>query len=74
MKVTKLCNTRDIVTVNGLYPGPVVYAQEDDRVIVKVINEAQTNVTIHWYLCFLFSYVTNFVTISCWYHIMKTDI
>ncbi|KAJ4784139.1 Laccase [Rhynchospora pubera] len=49
MKVTKLCHTRDIVTVNGLYPGPVVYAQEDDRVIIKVINEAQTNVTIHWH-------------------------
>ncbi|KAJ3680147.1 hypothetical protein LUZ60_016425 [Juncus effusus] len=32
MKVTKLCNTTDIVSING---GPVIYAQEDDRVIVK---------------------------------------
>lgn len=63
MKVTKLCHTRDIVTVNGMYPGPVVYAQEDDRVIIKVINEAQTNVTIHWYLCF--SHVSN---CYIWFH------
>lgn len=48
MRVTKLCNTNDIVTVNGMFPGPVVYAQEDDRVIVKVTNETPHNITIHW--------------------------
>ncbi|XP_020081450.1 laccase-6-like, partial [Ananas comosus] len=49
LKVTKLCKTRDIVTINGMYPGPVVYAQEDDRVIVKVTNETPYNATIHWH-------------------------
>lgn len=46
--VTKLCNSKDIVTINGMFPGPVVYAQEDDRIIVKVTNETPSNVTIHW--------------------------
>ncbi|KAJ1378689.1 Multicopper oxidase, type 1 [Sesbania bispinosa] len=48
-RVTKLCNSKDIVTVNGMYPGPVVYAQEDDRIIVKVTNKTPFNVTIHWH-------------------------
>jgi FtsP/CotA-like multicopper oxidase with cupredoxin domain len=47
-RVTKLCNSKDIVTVNGMFPGPVIYAQEDDRIIVKVTNKTPFNVTIHW--------------------------
>ncbi|KAK8464950.1 hypothetical protein PHAVU_010G115300 [Phaseolus vulgaris] len=46
---TKLCNSKDIVTINGMFPGPVVYAQEDDRIIVKVTNRTPFNVTIHWH-------------------------
>ncbi|KAK1425275.1 hypothetical protein QVD17_20625 [Tagetes erecta] len=49
LKVNKLCNTRDIVTINQIYPGPVVYAQEDDRVVVKLTNETPYNATIHWH-------------------------
>ncbi|KAJ8440633.1 hypothetical protein Cgig2_031050 [Carnegiea gigantea] len=48
-RITKLCNTKDIVTINGMYPGPVVYAQEDDKVAVKVTNESPHNITIHWH-------------------------
>ncbi|ERN19331.1 hypothetical protein AMTRI_Chr09g43010 [Amborella trichopoda] len=48
-KVTKLCKTTNIITINGMYPGPVVYAQEDDRVIVKVTNLTPHNATIHWH-------------------------
>ncbi|KAI4328936.1 hypothetical protein L6164_021249 [Bauhinia variegata] len=48
-RVSKLCNTKDIVTINGMYPGPVVYAQEDDRIIVNVTNRTPYNVTIHWH-------------------------
>ncbi|KAF7843995.1 laccase-6 [Senna tora] len=48
-KVTKLCNSKDIVTVNGMFPGPVVYAQEDDRIIVRVTNKTPFNVTVHWH-------------------------
>lgn len=48
--VTKLCERKEIITINGMFPGPVVYAQEDDRVIVKVTNETPHNATIHWYI------------------------
>ncbi|KAF8379987.1 hypothetical protein HHK36_027455 [Tetracentron sinense] len=47
--ISKLCNSKNIVTINGMFPGPVIYAQEDDRVIVKVTNETPYNATIHWH-------------------------
>ncbi|KAL2558071.1 Laccase-4 [Forsythia ovata] len=46
---TRLCNTKPIITVNGKYPGPTLYAREDDTVIVRVVNHVQDNVTIHWH-------------------------
>ncbi|KAJ6343965.1 hypothetical protein OIU76_005662 [Salix suchowensis] len=49
MTVNKLCNSKQIVTVNNMFPGPVVYAQEGDRLIVKVTNESPYNATIHWH-------------------------
>ncbi|CDP14064.1 unnamed protein product [Coffea canephora] len=48
-KKTRLCATKSIVTVNGKFPGPTVYAREDDRLVVKVVNHVQENVTIHWH-------------------------
>ncbi|XP_057980390.1 laccase-6 [Malania oleifera] len=48
-RITKLCNTKNIVTINGMFPGPVLYAQEDDTVIVKVTNQTPYNVSIHWH-------------------------
>ncbi|XP_022871477.1 laccase-6 [Olea europaea var. sylvestris] len=48
-RITKLCKTKDIITINNMLPGPVIYAQEDDRVIVKVINQTPHNATIHWH-------------------------
>lgn len=45
---TKLCSTKPIVTVNGQFPGPTLYAREDDTVIVRVTNHVNHNVTIHW--------------------------
>ncbi|KAH9316132.1 hypothetical protein KI387_024759, partial [Taxus chinensis] len=47
--ITKLCKTSTIVTVNGMYPGPIVYAQEEDRVIMRVTNLSPYNVTLHWH-------------------------
>ncbi|KAJ8900640.1 hypothetical protein K2173_025417 [Erythroxylum novogranatense] len=47
--VKKLCNSNQIVVVNDMYPGPVVYAQEGDRIIVQVTNESPYNATIHWH-------------------------
>ncbi|OAY85632.1 Laccase-10 [Ananas comosus] len=47
--VTRLCHTRSIPTVNGQFPGPKIVVREGDRVIVKVTNNIQNNVTLHWH-------------------------
>nr|GMD27082.1 Laccase-4 like [Ipomoea batatas] len=46
---TKLCSSKPIVTVNGLFPGPTIYATEDDNVLVNVTNSVSYNLTIHWH-------------------------
>ncbi|RDX86329.1 Laccase-4, partial [Mucuna pruriens] len=38
---TRLCSTKPIVTVNGKFPGPTIYAREDDTVLVKVVNHVK---------------------------------
>lgn len=45
----RLCHTKSIVTVNGKYPGPKIVAREGDRVVIKVVNNVQYNVSLHWY-------------------------
>ncbi|XP_050238106.1 laccase-17-like [Mercurialis annua] len=47
--VTRLCNTTSIVTVNGKFPGPRIIVREDDRLVVKVVNNSPKNVSIHWH-------------------------
>ncbi|WOK91822.1 laccase-4-like [Canna indica] len=47
--VTRLCNTKSIVTVNGQFPGPEIVAREGDRVVVRVANHVPYNVTLHWH-------------------------
>ncbi|XP_021859777.1 laccase-11 [Spinacia oleracea] len=47
--VSRLCHAKPIVTVNGMFPGPTIYAREGDRVVVKVTNHAQYNMSIHWH-------------------------
>ncbi|KAF8042295.1 hypothetical protein BT93_A0807 [Corymbia citriodora subsp. variegata] len=46
---TRLCSSKPIVTVNGMFPGPTLYAREDDTVLVRVTNGVKYNVTIHWH-------------------------
>ncbi|KAL8089557.1 hypothetical protein AgCh_039142 [Apium graveolens] len=46
---TKLCSSKPIVTVNGLFPGPTVSAREGDRVLIKVVNHVKYNLSIHWH-------------------------
>ncbi|KAK3016414.1 hypothetical protein RJ639_007061 [Escallonia herrerae] len=48
-KVTRLCQTKSILTVNGKFPGPRIIAREGDRVLVKVTNHVKNNVTLHWH-------------------------
>jgi laccase len=46
--VTRLCHTKRIVSVNGLYPGPTLHVTEGDHVAVNVTNLVPYDVTIHW--------------------------
>ncbi|PON62805.1 Copper-resistance protein [Trema orientale] len=46
---TKLCSSKPIVTVSGRFPGPTIYAREDDTVLVKVVNHVKYNLSIHWH-------------------------
>ncbi|XP_012087905.1 laccase-4 [Jatropha curcas] len=46
---TRLCSSKPIVTVNGKFPGPTLYAREDDTVLVRVVNKVKYNVSIHWH-------------------------
>nr|XP_048336919.1 laccase-11-like [Ziziphus jujuba var. spinosa] len=47
--VSRLCHAKPIVTVNGMFPGPTIYAREGDRVLVNVTNYAKYNMSIHWH-------------------------
>ncbi|CAL5192115.1 unnamed protein product [Lathyrus oleraceus] len=47
--VTRLCQTKSIVTVNGQFPGPRIIAREGDRVVIKVVNHVKYNISIHWH-------------------------
>ncbi|XVE76389.1 hypothetical protein DITRI_Ditri12bG0168700 [Diplodiscus trichospermus] len=38
--VTRLCQTKSIVTVNGQFPGPRIIAREGDRLVVKAWSKA----------------------------------
>ncbi|MCD7446044.1 Laccase-4 [Datura stramonium] len=46
---TRLCSSKSIVTVNGKFPGPTIYAREGDNVLIKVVNHVKYNVSIHWH-------------------------
>ncbi|MED6197716.1 high-affinity glucose transporter [Stylosanthes scabra] len=47
--VKRLCKTHNRITVNGQYPGPTLEINNGDTLLVKVINKARYNVTIHWH-------------------------
>nr|GEU71732.1 laccase-11-like [Tanacetum cinerariifolium] len=47
--VSRLCQAKPIVTVNGQFPGPTIYARDGDRVMINVSNHAQYNMSIHWH-------------------------
>ncbi|WCJ44059.1 laccase 14 [Euphorbia peplus] len=46
---TRLCGTKNIMTVNGEYPGPTLYATRGDTLVVDVVNYSPHNITIHWH-------------------------
>lgn len=48
-KFTKLCSSKNILIVNGQFPGPTIHAHQGDTIIVDVINSGNYNVTLHWH-------------------------
>ncbi|XP_057961749.1 laccase-14 [Malania oleifera] len=46
---TRLCSTKNILTVNGKFPGPTLKAHRGDKLVIKVYNHANYNLTIHWH-------------------------
>ncbi|KAM3305559.1 laccase-14-like [Capsicum chacoense] len=46
---SKLCSSKNILTVNGQFPGPVLYANRGDTLNVNVQNGGSQNITIHWH-------------------------
>ncbi|ONK73686.1 uncharacterized protein A4U43_C04F34220 [Asparagus officinalis] len=48
-RIRKLCKSKQILTINGMFPGPTVYAEEGDRLVIRVTNETPDNTTIHWH-------------------------
>ncbi|KAK4843822.1 hypothetical protein QYF36_013083 [Acer negundo] len=48
-KMSRLCNTKLLLTVNGEYPGPTIAVHEGDNIEIKVTNRVEENTTIHWH-------------------------
>lgn len=46
---TRLCSTKNILTVNGQFPGPTLYVTKGETIVVDVYNRADYNITIHWH-------------------------
>ncbi|CAA7035214.1 unnamed protein product [Microthlaspi erraticum] len=46
---TKLCSTKNILTVNGQFPGPILKVYKGDTIYVTVRNRASENITMHWH-------------------------
>lgn len=46
---TRLCHEKTILTVNGQFPGPTIYARKGDVVVVNVYNQGDKNISIHWH-------------------------
>ncbi|GKV32452.1 hypothetical protein SLEP1_g41061 [Rubroshorea leprosula] len=46
---TRLCSTKNILTVNGQFPGPTLYVNKGDTIVVDVYNRGNYNITIHWH-------------------------
>ncbi|CAM6125561.1 unnamed protein product [Calypogeia fissa] len=49
IQYTVNCVTKPIIAVNGMFPGPVMYINEQDNVIVNVTNNSDENITIHFH-------------------------
>ncbi|KHN12945.1 laccase-7-like [Glycine soja] len=49
LTVSRLCNEEVITTVNGSLPGPTIYVEEGDTLVVHANNNSPYNITLHWH-------------------------
>lgn len=59
----RLCQSKKILTVNGQFPGPTIYALAGETLSLDVENRGKDNVTMFWYKdstyhCLFTSFVT----------------
>ncbi|PKI54649.1 hypothetical protein CRG98_024934 [Punica granatum] len=47
--VKRLCRTHSTITVNGQFPGPTLEVRDGDSLVIKAINQARYNITLHWH-------------------------
>uniref|UniRef100_A0A0D6R761 Laccase n=1 Tax=Araucaria cunninghamii TaxID=56994 RepID=A0A0D6R761_ARACU len=47
--LTRLCQTHNVITVNGQLPGPTLHVRNGDTIIVEAHNRAKYNATLHWH-------------------------
>ncbi|XP_068315636.1 laccase-15-like [Pyrus communis] len=45
----RLCSTKNILTVNGQFPGQTMYVHAGDTIVVDIYNKGNRNITIHWH-------------------------
>ncbi|EKM52837.1 uncharacterized protein PHACADRAFT_149761 [Phanerochaete carnosa HHB-10118-sp] len=41
--------TKNMLVVNGVFPGPTIEANQGDRLVVKVTNQMSNRTSIHWH-------------------------
>ncbi|OWM79983.1 hypothetical protein CDL15_Pgr006287 [Punica granatum] len=46
---TRLCATKSMLVVNGMFPGPTIRVRRGDTVFVNAINKGTFGVTLHWH-------------------------
>jgi laccase len=47
--VKRLCKTVNVAAVNGQLPGPTLEVRDGDTLVVKAINNAKDNISLHWH-------------------------
>lgn len=47
--VKRLCRVHNTITVNGQFPGPTLAVRDGDSLVIKVVNNARYNISLHWH-------------------------
>ncbi|XP_047162507.1 laccase-15-like [Vigna umbellata] len=46
---TRLCSRKNMLTVNGNFPGPTIRVHRGETIFVNVYNKGNYNITLHWH-------------------------